>query len=64
MRYPETMYPSFSGITIQPHAVRVPGQPVHDGPADAAGLVDLQTEVIVGACNWVVMLVDDEMRTL
>lgn len=58
------MYPGLGGITVQPHAIGVTRQAVHDGPADAAGLVDLQTEVIVGARDRVVVLVDDEVRTL
>lgn len=62
--YPETVDPRLSSIPVQPEAIRIPGQPVHDGPAHAAGLVDLQAEVVVGARDGVVVLVDDEVGAL
>lgn len=50
-------------VSIQPYALRVARESVHDRPAGAAGLIDLKTEVIVRASNWVVMLMNDEMST-
>lgn len=52
------------GISIQPDAIRVTGEAVHDGPAGAAILVDLEAQVIVRAGHGVVMLVDDKVRAV
>lgn len=60
-RYSETMNARLGRISIQVEAVGVSGESVHDGPAHAAGLVDLEAEVIVSAGDGVVVLVDDEM---
>lgn len=54
---------SLGGIAAQAAAVGIAGQAVHDGPADAAGLIDLEAEVVVGAGDGVVVLMDHEMRT-
>ena len=58
------MHPRLSGVPIHPClAVRVPGQSIHDGPADRTGSIDLQPEVVVQTRYGVVVLVDDEMFT-
>lgn len=48
-------------VAIQLYTLRVAGKSIHDRPANATGLIDLKTEVIVRASNWVVMLMNDEM---
>lgn len=48
-------------IPHQAHRVWVAGKPVHDGPAGAAGRVDLQPQVVVGSGDGVVVLMDDEV---
>lgn len=53
---------SLGGVAAQPTAVGISRQAVHDGPADAAGLVDLEAEVIVGAGHGVVVLMDHKVR--
>lgn len=54
---------SLGGIAALAAAVGVTGQPVHDGPADAARLVDLKTQVVVRTGHGMVVLVHHEMRT-
>lgn len=58
------MNASFRGVPIQTNTVGITRQPVHDGPADATRLVDLEAEVIVCAGNRVIMLVNDKVRTV
>ena len=56
------MHPRLGGVPVQPRlAVRVPRQSIHDGPADGAGPVDLQSEIVVQARYGVIVLVDDEV---
>lgn len=62
--YPEAMYPRLSRVAIQSGRVWVSRKSIHDRPTDTACLVDLKAEVIVRACNRVVMLMDDKMSTL
>lgn len=54
---PEGMDARFRSIAIQSHTVRVAGQAVHDGPTDAAGFIDLKSQVVVRAGDRMVMLV-------
>lgn len=53
---------SLGSIAIQPTTVGISRKAIHDGPADATGLVDLKAEVIVGAGHGVVVLMDHEVR--
>lgn len=53
---------SLGGIAVQPTAVGIARQAVHDGPADATGLVDLKAEIIVGAGHGMVVLMDHKVR--
>lgn len=57
------MYPCLGGISIQSDTVWVTWEPVHDGPAGTAGLVDLEAEIIVCASDGVVMLMDGKVST-
>ena len=59
--HPQAVYTGLGGITVQPLTVGVPRWAIHYGPADAAGLIDLETEIIVSSGDGVVMLVDDEV---
>lgn len=61
---PKGVDASLGGIAVQPTAVGISRQAVHDGPADATGLVDLKAEVIVGAGHGVVVLMDHEVRAV
>lgn len=62
--YPETVHPRLSSIPIQALTVSIARQAIHDGPADAAVGVDLESEVIVGAGEGMVVLVDDEVGAI
>jgi hypothetical protein len=55
------MNSGLGGVAVQPSAVGVSGQTVHDGPADAAVAIDLEAEIVVGASDGMVVLVDDEV---
>lgn len=55
------MNAGFGGVSIQTDTVWIAGEAVHDGPACAAVLVDLKAQVIVCACDRVVMLVNDKV---
>ena len=56
------MHPRLRSVPAHPRlTVRVPRQSVHDGPADGAGAVDLQPEVVVQTRYRVIVLVDDEV---
>lgn len=58
------MHPRLSRIPVQPFTVSVARQAIHDGPADAAVAVDLESQVIVCAGDGVVVLVDDEVGAM
>jgi hypothetical protein len=45
----------------QAPTVSVPGDAVRDRPAEAARGGELEPEVVVQACDWVVVLVDYEV---
>ncbi|PNY26441.1 Uncharacterized protein TCAP_03629 [Tolypocladium capitatum] len=62
--HPQRMDSRLRRVPVQPLAVRVPRQAVHDGPANAARAVDLQAQVVVRASDGVVVLVDDKVRAM
>ncbi len=55
---------SLGGIAALAAAVGITREPVHDGPADAARLVELKTQVVVRTGHGMVVLVHHEMRTV
>ncbi|KAL5344177.1 hypothetical protein ACLOAV_010853 [Pseudogymnoascus australis] len=54
------MHSRFRRETHPALAIRVPRYPEWDGPAEAAGGGELEAEIIVEACNGVIVLVDYE----
>lgn len=62
LTYPKTMHPRLGGVPVHPRlAIRVSRQSIHDGPADGAGPVDLQPEVVVQPRYRVIVLMNHEV---
>lgn len=58
------MNSGLGGITIQSLGVRVARQAIHYGKTHTTSSVDLQTQVIMGAGHWMIMLMNDKMMSI
>jgi len=62
--YPQIMYPSLSSIPVQMSAVGIPWKTIHYCEADGTSCVTLQSEVVMGPCHRMIMLMDNEMPAI
>lgn len=58
------MYPRLRSVPIQSPRIDIARQPIHDCPANRTRFIDLQSQIIMHARYWVVMLMYDEMTTV
>lgn len=62
--YPQVMYPSLSSVPIQTPAVGISWKTIHYCEADRTSRVTLQSEVVMGPCHRMIMLMDNEMPAI